>query len=338
MAPDFKTLRSVHPPVRRAVGWAGWLLALGCAHVPAQIRAPDPVLAPVEGTATLLSAPAAAESPAPAVMPMPAGASVAAALAAPSAAPAAPAAPVQDPSELNDDDRYAGLVTREFPMKGRGKLRVVKGSSPPPEGEGKVKRIRVEVESGIKINRKAFANFVMETLNDPRSWRHKSHDRFERTDGNADIRVVLATPTTSAELCKPMTTRGVLSCRRGNAAYLTMYRWVNATPDYQSDRNGYRRYLVNHEVGHALGRAHARCKQEGWLAPVMLQQTISLAGCRPNSWPYPWAGQPAGAASPEAATPAPDDVKTPPGAGSAAPIVPDDMPVVRPPAGPASGG
>jgi hypothetical protein len=293
-------------------------LAIGCAHA-------------TEAAPPATGSPSDAVEPGPAVEPAvePAAPAPVALRPFDPAAFVGPPVPVEDDAWLNDDDRYAGLITRDFPMKGRGRLVVVRGRQEAPEGEGRVRTVRVEVEAGLRIDRRKFAAFVLETLNDPRSWRHKSGERFARTDDKkqTDFRVVLASPETSARLCRPMTTDGVLSCRKGNAAYLTMFRWVNATPDYQADRNGYRRYLVNHEVGHALGRKHARCIEPGWLAPVMLQQTISLAGCLPNSWPYPMAlGVPADPQSPQRVAPS-DDVAPPDkGKGTAAPIVPDDLP------------
>lgn len=150
-----------------------------------------------------------------------------------------------------------------------------------------MKRVRVEVEGGLPVDGAAFAVFVLATLNDPRSWGHGGRMTFARTAGAYDLRVVLASPETSARLCAPLQTMGTLSCALGRSAVLTHYRWVKAIPDYGTDRTGYRRYLINHEVGHTLGHGHLMCPGLGRLAPLMMQQTKGLKGCRPNSWPFP---------------------------------------------------
>ena len=67
--------------------------------------------------------------------------------------------------------------------------------------------------------------------------------------------------------------------------------WDNTTSGWPKDagRLMYRRMLVNHEVGHALGQRHRDCTGNGRKAPVMMQQSkgMNLNGytCKPNPWP-----------------------------------------------------
>ena len=189
-------------------------------------------------------------------------------------------------TRLSALDRRAGVRSLSVAASGSGRLKVVPGRSAAP-GRGRVYRIRVEVESGLDVDRAAFAAYVLATLNDRRSWTENGRRRFARTDGAADIRVVLASPKLSAAICRPLRTFGKLSCRQGDQAVLTTYRWVKAIPEYAGDRDGYRHYVVNHEVGHALGHPHEYCAGKGRMAPVMMQQTKGLQGCRPNPWPHP---------------------------------------------------
>ena len=100
------------------------------------------------------------------------------------------------------------------------------------------------------------------------------------------ITVTLASPDTSERLCRPLETHGTESCSIGNKAIVTTYRWAKGTPEFPS-LAVYREYVVNHEVGHVLGHHHEQCPGKGKVAPVMQQQTIKVAPCRPNGWPFP---------------------------------------------------
>ena len=190
-----------------------------------------------------------------------------------------------DPTVPTTADRAAGIRARTVDASGGGEFDVVPGSAAAP-GRGEVRTVRVEVERGLPVDGARFAGFVLATLNDDRSWGHDGAMTFARTDGDAPIVVVLASPETSSELCGDLRTHGMLSCRNGPRAVLTFHRWVNATDEYADNVTGYRQYVVNHEVGHALGYGHERCPGPGKPAPVMQQQTLGLKGCAQNSWPY----------------------------------------------------
>jgi Protein of unknown function (DUF3152) len=66
---------------------------------------------------------------------------------------------------------------------------------------------------------------------------------------------------------------------------LNAKRWLLGVDSYGTDLTNYRRYLVNHEFGHALGKHHVDCPGSRRLAPVMMQQTKGLGACRKNPWP-----------------------------------------------------
>jgi hypothetical protein len=204
-----------------------------------------------------------------------------------------PSSPPPSPPPLTPEqeaDLRAGIRSQEVPSSGSGELLVVSGSSDAPAGSAPISTVRVEVEDGLDIDGAAFAAFVMDTLNDPRGWGADGSVRFARTDGDADIRVVLATPSTVDAMCAPLATNGRWSCGRNGHAALNAERWVfgaDAWLDGGGELTDYRQYLVNHEVGHLLGHPHEECPVPGEPAPVMVQQSISLDGCTPNGWPHP---------------------------------------------------
>lgn len=167
---------------------------------------------------------------------------------------------------------------------GPGTFVTVSGGVAAP-GRGTVKTVRLEVETGTDVDLVQFADHVMQTLNDPRSWGHGGTMTFARTSGKADIQVLLASPDTSERMCRPLSTHGTESCTIGTKVILTSYRWARGTQEFPS-LDVYREYVVNHEVGHALGHHHEVCPGKGKPAPVMQQQTIKVAPCVANGWPY----------------------------------------------------
>jgi hypothetical protein len=175
--------------------------------------------------------------------------------------------------------------------QGAGTVSVVDGTSP-VYGTGPLKRFVVEVEDGIGVDGAAFAEAVETTLGDPRSWGNGGRMSFQRVgiaEADADqydFRVTLVSPGNMEKYCPGVGTGGYTSCRYGERAVINLARWETAVPDYQGDIATYRLYVVNHEVGHALGHGHEQCAGDGQLAPVMQQQTLGLDGCVKNPWPY----------------------------------------------------
>ena len=154
-------------------------------------------------------------------------------------------------------------------------------------GGGQELRFRVEVEEGLPVDPGCVADVVTGVLFDRRGWRGSSVLRFSRVGHDPHFRIILASPATTDQLCRPLRTRGRLSCRVGDRVVLNSDRWLHGAPQEVGDLAVYRAYLINHEVGHWLGEDHRNwCPQAR--APVMAQQTIEVpSGCVPNGWPLP---------------------------------------------------
>ena len=194
--------------------------------------------------------------------------------------------------------------------------RIVPGSDPKfGQGTTKTFTYTVEVEDGIDTTTFGgddnLARMVSQTLSNPKSWTHNPQFAFTRIEsGDPDFRISLSSPMTVREGCGydiPLEA----SCY--NPAYadgqprvfINEARWVRGAVPFQGDVGSYRQYLINHEVGHAIGyQRHEPCGENGALAPVMMQQTFSTNNndaarfdpdsvkpdgktCRFNPWPYP---------------------------------------------------
>jgi hypothetical protein len=162
-----------------------------------------------------------------------------------------------------------------------GELRVVRIED---SGGGGL-RVAVLVEGTLPVSVDEVARGIRRVLGDPRGWRHAGY-AFRLVDEKADVEIVLASPALTDRLCAPLQTLGRYSCAQGGRAVLNFGRWQEGAPAYRSLAR-YRIYMINHEVGHLLGRAHAYCSTAGALSRVMVQQTKGVAPCRPNPWPLP---------------------------------------------------
>lgn len=223
--------------------------------------------------------------------------------------------PTDDTSASRSDDRavpekpapavtpptYEQLMTRQFPidpkLKGSGEFEAVPGLAKAP-GKGRLIRYRVDVEKGIGLDGKLFADAVQKTLNDKRSWAGRGEMAFERvSSGEPEFVITLASPGTTGEWCKKSgldTTVDNVSCDSASTerVMINAFRWAQGSVTFgPKAMYAYRQMLINHEVGHRLGHGHVSCRTPGALAPVMQQQTKSLdidgIKCRPNPWVYP---------------------------------------------------
>lgn len=156
-------------------------------------------------------------------------------------------------------------------------------------GAGRVIRFDVRVQKGLPYDVDDVAAQIATTLNDPHSWRADRRQRFQlvRAGDDAELHAYVVTPGTTDQLCAPLRTRGQVSCQLDDRVVLNARRWAYAVPEFAGRTPLYRQYLVNHEFGHYLGNGHVGCPGTGRIAPVMMQQTKGLDGCRANAWPYP---------------------------------------------------
>jgi hypothetical protein len=171
-----------------------------------------------------------------------------------------------------------------LPESGSGEFAVASGESP-TAGTGVLVTYTVEVEREVPVGRNSAAGVVDRVLADPRGWTASGAHALARTNSSGDLRVLLATPETTDRLCAPLDTAGRYSCRNGELVVLNAWRWLNGASAYGDNIRDYRRYLVNHEVGHALGNGHVGCPGPGELAPVMMQQTKGTDACVASPWP-----------------------------------------------------
>lgn len=231
----------------------------------------------------------------------------------------------EKPAKPNDPN----IPTAELPagpnylQAGNGNFTVIPGTTPRVGNGGQLYTYTIEVEDGIDLTPyggiDSFGRLVDSTLADPRGWAGTGQVSVQRVDGNANpnIRFTLGTPDTlhRADYCG-FSIKYESSCwrRSQKRVMINLARWVRGALAFGGDIGSYREYAINHEIGHAFGKGHVGCAEEGGLAPVMMQQSFGTANnyvaqlndqagntdpvqadgktCRFNQWPNPQAQPP----------------------------------------------
>jgi len=145
-----------------------------------------------------------------------------------------------------------------------------------------MKRItyKVVVDPDVDFPLKSFTEDVAICLADPNGWESKGY-KFVMVKNNPQVFIHL----TSLKGLKEVGCDHTLSCAElgGRQMHINVHRWIHGSKLSGQDLYGYRQYVISHEIGHILGHDHVKCPAKGQLAPIMIQQTLGLHGCLPNT-------------------------------------------------------
>ena len=145
----------------------------------------------------------------------------------------------------------------------------------------RIMRYATVVDPGVDYDPRQFAQEIAIYLADPDGWTSRGVTFTQSSVSTADM-VIHLTPLAKMKSigCDP-----ALSCAEfnGRHVHLNASRWGDGARESKLSLKAYRQYMVTHEVGHILGYDHTRCPGRGVPAPVMVQQTLGIGPCKPNT-------------------------------------------------------
>ena len=146
-------------------------------------------------------------------------------------------------------------------------------------------------ERGLKYSLEKFRKQVTRIIKSPSFWENFKFKK-SKTLRDADIIIQLTSNKTIERHCPEI--KG-LSCAsaKDDITYINYDRWTKGSKSSKLKLNKYRKYLIQHEVGHLL-LFHLNkfydhhypeniCDSDIKNAPIMMQQTNGIGKCKPNS-------------------------------------------------------
>lgn len=152
---------------------------------------------------------------------------------------------------------------------------------------GPIRTFGVHVDGALAITKPVFAARLFSILCEPRGWTRSDSIRW-RYEPDGTTLVGLRTADHTEERCLQLvglSVRRYFSCGTFAEVVLNADRWFRGSDFLTLSVARYRRLLVNHELGHAIGQGHRGCPGRGRNAPVMMQQSKGLHGCIANEYP-----------------------------------------------------
>jgi hypothetical protein len=142
-------------------------------------------------------------------------------------------------------------------------------------------RVFLTVHSLAETDEEIFRQIATPLIEHPLGW-----PGLSISDASSADSVVTLTPgTVMNELFPEFAEKRLSVCNMDTREiWINEDRWLRNIPDESRlPLSGYRAYVLQHELGHALGRGHVN--PVSGPVPVMVQQTLGIGQCTPNPFP-----------------------------------------------------
>ncbi len=159
--------------------------------------------------------------------------------------------------------------------------------------------VTVDTDCKGSVDRSEVAALIATILTDSKGWRSHGYEfiqlshlsgsamRKDRNNWNRVFHIRVSLDRTISHECG----FSGLSCADMsiNVIYINLDRWLHGASASGLALLPYRYYLVQHEIGHLLGRHHVACDCDSvtneCIRPIMVQATVAKDSCSPNMWP-----------------------------------------------------